>query len=395
MSLIINRVVWVASLLIVEQAVAQFTIIRSEFSSQPFWRTHGLGISADGEFVVGSTSGVTTVDNQSRAFKWSRSGGFVDLGPGYAWATNENGDTVVGHGISNAWIHVEGVGRTEIPELDRAISVSREPPLVVGGTRDDRAVIWNAPQGVRSVASVELIGIVGGLSASGSVAAVFPNYDGPSWVVTENAAVPFVPTPLDNSVSYARAVTPDGEYIAGTVRELQYQTRAVRVNNGVMEYLAPQLPGTSERVRCISADGSIVGGSIYINGGGGEQAFIWQGGRSKTIPTLMTETGMLPPSGYRFFSVRGISDDGLTLTGEGEEYFGENRWITRAWVLRLPPPGAGCEADFDEDGDIDSDDTSVFFTLYDSSNVSADLDGDGDVDSDDVLAFFDRFEVGC
>jgi len=57
--------------------------------------------------------------------------------------------------------------------------------------------------------------------------------------------------------------------------------------------------------------------------------------------------------------------------------------------------GVGCIADFDADGDTDSDDTSMFLTAWEDGQACADADGDDDTDSDDVITFFGAWEAGC
>jgi hypothetical protein len=51
-------------------------------------------------------------------------------------------------------------------------------------------------------------------------------------------------------------------------------------------------------------------------------------------------------------------------------------------------------ADFNGDGGVDSDDVSLFFALWDVSDIRADLTGDGGVDSDDVIFFFGLWDRG-
>lgn len=54
-----------------------------------------------------------------------------------------------------------------------------------------------------------------------------------------------------------------------------------------------------------------------------------------------------------------------------------------------------CLADFDLDGDVDSDDTINFFTAWDAAEISADIDRSGGVDGEDVILFFERWDRGC
>ena len=53
-----------------------------------------------------------------------------------------------------------------------------------------------------------------------------------------------------------------------------------------------------------------------------------------------------------------------------------------------------CAADFDRDGDFDSDDIIGFFAAWENGDTSADADGDGDADSDDVIEFFAKWDQG-
>ncbi len=57
------------------------------------------------------------------------------------------------------------------------------------------------------------------------------------------------------------------------------------------------------------------------------------------------------------------------------------------------PDVPACPADWDNDGDADSDDVVAFFTAWDSGE--ADFDGDADTDSDDIIGFFSTWDAGC
>ncbi len=54
----------------------------------------------------------------------------------------------------------------------------------------------------------------------------------------------------------------------------------------------------------------------------------------------------------------------------------------------------GCPADYDGDGDTDSDDIIAYFTDWDAGNNCADIDQDGGTDSDDLVGFFMVWDRG-
>jgi hypothetical protein len=55
---------------------------------------------------------------------------------------------------------------------------------------------------------------------------------------------------------------------------------------------------------------------------------------------------------------------------------------------------AGCAADYDNSGGVDSDDVIAFFAEWDSGAPCADVDVSGGTDSDDVIFFFTRWDAG-
>jgi hypothetical protein len=55
---------------------------------------------------------------------------------------------------------------------------------------------------------------------------------------------------------------------------------------------------------------------------------------------------------------------------------------------------AGCAADYDNSGGVDSDDVIAFFAEWDSGVACSDVDVSGGTDSDDVIFFFTRWDAG-
>ena len=62
--------------------------------------------------------------------------------------------------------------------------------------------------------------------------------------------------------------------------------------------------------------------------------------------------------------------------------------------VRIFVRGCPFTADFDADGDVDSDDIIRFFAAWDGGEGSADYDNSDSTDSDDVIAFFTLWEEG-
>ena len=61
----------------------------------------------------------------------------------------------------------------------------------------------------------------------------------------------------------------------------------------------------------------------------------------------------------------------------------------------LPCALAGCPADFDGTGFVDTDDFTAFVLAFEAGTDDADFDGTGFVDTDDFTAFVLAFEAGC
>jgi outer membrane protein assembly factor BamB len=77
-----------------------------------------------------------------------------------------------------------------------------------------------------------------------------------------------------------------------------------------------------------------------------------------------------------------IADDGtLVVAGNGTQL--------RAYK------SAGCPADFDGSGFVDTDDFDAFVAAFEAGTDDADFDGSGFVDTDDFDAFVGAFEGGC
>lgn len=92
-----------------------------------------------------------------------------------------------------------------------------------------------------------------------------------------------------------------------------------------------------------------------------------------------------------------VNGDGLyedpTAVGGNSSSTDEAYNVVMLVANTTPSSPPGCPADWDNDGDADSDDIIVFFADWEMGD--ADVDGDQDADSDDVIAFFASWEGGC
>jgi len=122
--------------------------------------------------------------------------------------------------------------------------------------------------------------------------------------------------------------------------------------------------------------------SVYVDGarsGRIDQALVLPGMRPYSFPT----SGELAPGNHIVsFRLDPHNTAGTTITV---------RNLATGFGEFVP---AGCAADFDQDGDFDSDDVVGFFAAWDAGESGADADSDGDTDSDDIVEFFEKWEQG-
>lgn len=128
----------------------------------PYARSRSLGISGDGEVVVGvNVAGMT--EEFGQAFRWTSTTGMVGLGylaPGQAYseatAISRDGSTIVGYvrqttAFNQAFVWRDGTGMVGLPGLDstndgRARAVNFTGTIVVGSSRPaqfvEAATMW-------------------------------------------------------------------------------------------------------------------------------------------------------------------------------------------------------------------------------------------------------------
>lgn len=147
--------------------------------------------------------------------------------------------------------------------------------------------------------------------------------------------------PEGNFGSVANDVSADGNVIVGQANSAN-GPEAFRWTEAEGMVGLGDLPGVrfSSEALAVSADGSIIVGQSFSGNGPGE-AFIWDSmhGIRSLQTVLETELGFSADlAGWALYTAMGISDDGLTIVGTGENPLELGTYNYEGWVARLDPP---------------------------------------------------------
>ncbi len=273
------------------------------FAGAPtFSQSAAMGGSFDGKVVVGASDKSVGGGNVTRAFRWTRELGLVDLTPngylGYdragsiAYASNEAGDVVVGQvqaGNSSRyrafrWQLTDaatGAGTlTELgPDAANALAISGDGAVIGGVTSGNHGFRWTAATGV-----VDL-GTLPGTSMSAVTAM---SHDGSILVgISDNDFITFS-APL-RGPSFGNNARAFRWTAASGMRDLTQLLAATGVDmTGI----------TLSSALTISADGTLIGGSGIFPGSTEQQAYL-----------IRYVDGATPSGGFETFDP--------TLTGGG------------------------------------------------------------------------------
>ncbi|MCA9280382.1 MAG: PEP-CTERM sorting domain-containing protein [Phycisphaeraceae bacterium] len=263
------------------------------------------GVNIDGSVVVGQSS--------DQAFRWTKGSGMAGLGflPGktnsWAWGVSHDGNTVVGYsGL------LLGVGR--------------------------EAFRWTPSTGM-----VGLGDLPGGETSSTAFAASQNGDVVVGWSTTSVGSEPFRWKPSTGMVSLApgrggqaRDVTPDGTIIVGTL-EYTFGRFATMWTPGGMVSLG-DLPGGDDDSGAVgvSADGTAVIGSSST-GPGVYEPFYWTESLGMVkLKDHLIGLGVIGLEDWTLTAANGISDDGLTIAGNGINPLGQ----FEGWVAHIPAPSS-------------------------------------------------------
>lgn len=322
-----------------------------------------VDVSADGSVVVGDSYS----DRGREPFRWTSSTGMVGLGGfpgasrvnGVSTALSSDGNVVVGQGFDNQgnpqafrWTEATGVmGLGFLPSTSTypvsvAEDVSGDGSVVVGRSNisasDPGAFRWTQATGIEFLGDLpgkRVRSVATAISQDGNVIVGESESDLGAQAFRWTAQNGMVPLDQGDFVSIRDVVdvSTDGTVIVGdgivdlgnnlfgreTFRWTA-QTGMVRLGD---------LPGgyVQSIPTAVSGDGSIIVG-VGDTDGNFETAYYWDKANGmRPLQTVLENTYGLDLSGWSYITAEGISEDGLTLVGDGINPSGD----VEAWVAHL------------------------------------------------------------
>lgn len=339
--------------------------------------SRALDVSADGQVVVG----VSHTGTRDEAFRWTATTGMVGLGvlsggSSAANAVSADGSVIVGRSGSGAddrafrW--TAGAGMQDLGVVSdgrsEAFGVSADGAVVVGvsgkggGTcanltgppcqplpppGTEQAFRWTAASGMVGLGTLPL-GTANGsharsVSADGSVVVgdafvyqifCFPQHGGGCiyFRATLHAFRWTAGSGLQDITGTVSAASVSGISADGSVVVGQTFPAAARWTAGG-GFVSLGVDGSATDA---SADGTSIVGT-----GGPNSAFLWRQ-QPGFLKTLLMQLPGSNPVGWELFEATGISDDGKTIVGWGNNPLGqEEGWIARLDTLPTPTELAG------------------------------------------------------
>lgn len=304
--------------------------------------TYANEVSGDGRVVVG----YAWVSSQfTRAFRWSLTGGYADLGApegGGSEATGASfdGSAVVGHSetpgfVHNAFYWTVASGMQALPFYEFS-ALSEDGGTAVGMN------VWWKPTGETGT-----FGFLGGngytsafgVSADGQVAAGYSETS-PSryahafrWSATGGLRDLGVTTGTE---SIGRGVSADGQVVFGEARDKNQYWRAFRWTASTGMKDIGTTGGPMSAAYDASRDGQVLVGKSLINSlSSSERAFRWTARTGiKDLRQLLLSAGVTSVQNWILSSATGVSADGTVIVGYGLNP--ARQWEPFRAVLPLP-----------------------------------------------------------
>ncbi|MEB3123258.1 MAG: PEP-CTERM sorting domain-containing protein [Snowella sp.] len=280
--------------------------------SSYFSSYYANGVSADGSVIAGRSDYIIdSIPVSSEAFRWTESGGMVDLGYlpddfSYSDANgvSADGSVIVGSSTSfngrKAFRWTESGGMVSLGDLPGGDSFSQ-----ANGVSADGSVIVGSSDSVNGIEAFR-------------------------W--TESGGMVGLGDLPGGSFSEANGVSADGSVIVGRSDSVNGDEAFRWTESGGMVSLG-DLPGgdSNSYANGVSADGSVIVGRSY--GDNGNEAFHWTQGKGMvSLKETLIGKG-LDVSGWTLYSATAISADGFTIVGNGINPSGQRE----GWVANLSP----------------------------------------------------------
>lgn len=327
------------------------------------------GVSGDGSVAFGSS---IISSGGWEAFRWTAGAGIQSVGDlpgghvgGYAFDSSYDGSVIVGRSFTNnssgqpverAYVWTQEAGMEELPLPDDpyfsdpvfstgstgAFAVSADGQTVAGlasksGGPYNRSIIWDLQDNTATLmdwpynTSVVLEISEVDISANGSTILVSGSPDSFLWTQGDG---------YGTTVSGAIALSGDGSAVLGngwTDDPEPYRDSFVWNQQDGKSFLGALDGWSTNHATVISYDGSTVAGYLFNDPMQYEDfaAYIWneQDG-VRLIQDILENDYNLDLTGWTLTNATGISDDGLTLVGNGINPDG----VEEGWIATIPEP---------------------------------------------------------
>ncbi len=369
-------------------------------------------LSGDGKVVVGTISGVG-------AFRWTQAGGVQPLSTspiGSASGVSFDGSVIVGSDSPGVfrWT-ASGTQTLGIPPGFESVGwqtrVSADGSVILGWASNATTLTtavwrWTQAGGFQVLPGpVAYNHSVSDLSADGNVATgndlfhVFRTvlswqYPGEAFRHTMSGSAP-LPSPGGSFHFAAYGISGDGQTIVGErwlYNPLGHPDAhaAVRWVGAGGPQEIPLLAGHPESLaRAVSFDGSVIAGTVdqgWLQGWLQTPTAVWiwtEAEGTRDLKQVLIGLGVGGAGAWTFQYVRGMSDDGATILGQGDlGYF-------------LASLAETCYADCNADSMLTVADFGCFQTRFVAGDPYADCNGVGGLTIADFGCFQTRFVAGC
>jgi len=293
--------------------------------------TESARLTPDGTAVIG----VRSVGGEKQFFRWTREGGFADLG--------ELGPNAGVSDVSSDGAVVVGVRQpTQSEPFQSFVWTAATGPVAAPSgvglvSADGSVLVGNSAGPFRWTAADGVVPLEGGAYATdvsadgrtivGATEMICCDPHAVYWDIQLDMTV--LPMPPNHAYSHPTAVSADGTTIVGWSGQLESEQPFRWTPSGGTELLAAATWGIANGV---SADGSVIVGTggPYFD----PAAFIWDAHGFRVLGDELVARGT-DLAGWKLISARSISDDGRVILGLGANPNNGNREM---WIAIIPEP---------------------------------------------------------